>query len=137
MGKETKEEKMKISKQIEELKKKHFSDGLRKYFEENHKLMQENILIFKDLKSPDGSSVEDTSLLMMFSIMGEKIWTTLDTISDGVEGAHLMNIILRKRIENLENKIKQHGIKLDDISSDEGLEWINNYFKHVGKTSID
>lgn len=121
---------MKKDDRIEELKKKYFSEGLRNHFEENHKSMQKNIKIFKGLKAPNGSSVAEVSLMMMLSIMGEKIWDAIDTISNEMQISHLASSILRKKVKNLEGTLTQQGKEIDkDRDYDDVLRFLDFYVK--------
>lgn len=110
-------------------------------FKEHFEKTRENLEVIrntlKKITTEKPSSKEVAVLTEFTQVLSNNIFSYLDIFNDNIEALFIYQSLNNERFRDIHNVLEKHGIKIDNISNDEGLEWLNNYFKRAGKTTID
>jgi len=110
---------------------------LKEHFEQSKKTMAKNLEIINKIEAPNSATEDSTALLQMIKILSERVFSSLDSMNSDVEALYVYHCLNRERFGEMYKTLKKHGMKIENMVDDEGLKWLNNYFKHVSETTND
>ncbi|MCJ8306864.1 MAG: hypothetical protein MJK05_07490 [Nitrosopumilus sp.] len=113
------------------------SSDVKEHFEQSRRSVAKNLKIINKIKSPIYSTEDSTALLEMIKITSNRLFSSLDSMNGDIEALYVYHCLNRERFSEIYKVLEEHGIKLKNSENDEGLKWINSYFKHVSETSHD
>lgn len=121
-------------KEFEDLKDRLLPIELREEFEKNREICNKNAIqienFAQDLKKIEGVKVEKVILGYILEWADSQI-RSLNIAINHREMLYLTNMILRQRIEKIENTLHDKGIEVENLLKyNDALRFIDNYIKH-------
>lgn len=127
-----------MTDKYEKLKSEVLPKGILEHFNQAREVFEKNKKNLEDLGKPVKLASEGDNALLKISVeLAKRTEHSLDVLFSDIELAYVLNSLLRKKIKNIEDALRQQGIKLKNIEEDEAFEWIKNYFKHASETTHD
>lgn len=129
---------MKTIEKYDRIKNQLLSDDVQQHFN-NLKEYMEKYTKALDSYELDFDKIDDNGAQMYHMINNNfhYTFTFITKVIHDLEAIYVANMILKEKISDLESMLDKQGMKIENISNNEGLEWLNNYFKHAGGTSFD
>jgi len=138
MDKKTKEEKiMDMGEYYRNTRDRVLPTDFKEHFEQSKRSMEKNLKILKDIAPPNSVTEEGKALFKIVTIISERIFYSIDSISSDVEALFVSQFLNKDRFKDIHNVLEKHGMKIENMVDDEGIKWLNNYFKHVSETTND
>ena len=111
--------------------------SFKEHFKQSKESIEKNINILKNMKCPNHATEGEYALFMMIQIMGDRIFSSINSLSNDIEALYVYHCLNRERFSDIYKTLEKHGIKIENIEHDEGFEWLKNYFKYASETTHD
>ena len=120
-------------KEYDELKKI-LPIEMQEHFEKNRGIFDRNTAKLEELKSdlPNVVGSQEAKAITNYIVdLTKEQYRIADTLMDHSELSYIASFILRKKLDEIEKTLGDHGIMIDHLVGYDGiLKWIDNYIKH-------